>query len=151
MGIFVPSGARRMFTEVRRSTVQNVAHNTSTKVIFNTVVRDDAGLWNAATPDKLTISTAGLWRIEAALEWLNPASANGARILRLHREGSITDNVPVSCDASPNWGTGLSTSRTWNLVVGDTLELRGHQMNSGSTALDLTADKSWLSAEYLGV
>jgi hypothetical protein len=122
---------------VFRSTAQSIPDNTPVFVSFDTEVYDYGDLFDINSPTKLTIRYAGLYDIFACVEFASRADVGG-RVLTVVRSGALS----IVCDQRPNVAGSsacISGSTSFDLAVGDTLELQVSQTNSGGAAVDLLA------------
>lgn len=122
-------GYSRATSYVEVLTPGAVATGTSpTAVTWTAARKNAAALWSSGANTKLTVRTAGVYRVSAFLNW--GTNATGERILWLRLNGSTlfsgNSTVPTA-DGSP-----LACSGLIDLQVGDYVEAIAVQTSGGN-------------------
>lgn len=112
---------------VRKLTPQATTTSIYNPVIFDAVDFDTDRMWDASSPDRLTVRRAGTYQVDAICSFVPHATgARGCRVIR--------NNVGVTFTRSINAG-GLSTALQVNATVecrpGDYFYLEAYQNSGG--------------------
>jgi hypothetical protein len=136
--------------QVTRAADQPVASSTMTAVAWEAVEFDDAGMWSAGNPTRLTVP-AGVSkvRLSANLRFVTTSSV-GYRYIRIIRNGVDFPGRAEDLDTVPSNGDNALSVTTGIIPVqpGDYLELECWQ-NSGAN-LDVRAGEyTWFNMEVV--
>lgn len=143
------SDVERAFSAIVRGATQSVGNNVIVGATFNTVVFDNAGMWNAGTPTRLTCTKSGLYIITGSADWAT--NATGVRDIGLRVNGAsfIAANRVLPNAAET---TNINTAMVTRLVVGDFVELTLRQTSGAALDVVGVADYSpRLAVAYLGL
>ena len=130
-----------------RSTSQSIGPSAFTSVQYNAADTYDTNSFHdpASSNTRITIpeGKAGYYTLaaEAAFE-LSTAGTRGGLLLLNGTTAIGTTLTPPG----PGFGTTLHVIGTYNLVVGDFVEVQVFQ----STVVNLSLDSSWFTAQWLG-
>ncbi len=141
---------------VKLTTNLSIANNTATAVTWSSAEYDDASLWSAGNPTRLTVPAGG-WtraRLSANLGW--QSSTSGRRVMEIRKNGASTAwglplvHVPVTSNARTNMNGTTAVSGV-TVTAGDYFEVWVTQ-NSG-VALNLQGGtgevENWFSMELV--
>jgi hypothetical protein len=106
---------------------------TATAVTFDTLVKDNDGMWNAATPTFLTVQTPGWYEAEWAVSWATKADTT-IRLQCLYTNGAFAIAKTLCYnDYVNNSGTTPQVWMSYDLFLnaGDTVSL-GLMQGSGA-------------------
>lgn len=130
--------------EVNQTAAQTIATGTSTAtaVTFDSVTKDNDGMWDAAHPTYITIQTSGWYEVEWAVSWATKSSDTTIRIQALYLNGSFGISASLAYNEYVN--DSVTTPQIWQsfdlyLTNGDTLSLglmqgTGANLNTASHA-----------------
>jgi hypothetical protein len=128
--------------KVLRNTPQSLTSGSLDVISWNLENRDNAGLFDPATPTKITAPIAGLWLCEAQIRWTSNATGTRLLILSTNGSGSVENDRPAS--ATP-WNSAQSVFGVFRLTAGQFIQVEALQ-NSGG-ALDVLGD----AATFMGM
>ena len=129
----IEPGNRLPRGEIVNSANQSIANLTTTVITFDTVNEDNAGFWNAGSPNRLTVPAgySGLYIVYGAIRWA--ANAVGVRVAIITANGS-TDLINQGYQ-TPNSATiacNTSVCRAYRFSDSDYIELKGIQESGGN-------------------
>lgn len=123
-----PAGGTPRGAAVYRNTLQAAANDTLTALSFTTVRWDSDKMFDsAASTQRLTCRTAGVYVISAHVEFATNATGERTLYLRLNGTTYIAVQRSNAVAASPHQ---MSVARVWELAAGDYVEALVRQ-NSG--------------------
>ena len=118
-----------------------------TVLTVDTEELDSAGVHdNAANPSRLTAPIAGLYWINATVEW--SANTTGRRLIRINKNQSSPSIATDSVQASSVGNTVQTVSRLARLVAGDFIEVDASQATTPS--VNLSASVQDFSMNWVG-
>ena len=122
---------------VRGTAIQSIPNGTNTVLTFGTADYNNAGVFNAATPTRLTAPVSGTYLIIAYVWW--GANATGLRELWTNVNGSTDLEWSIQ---PPPTGVGLEqgVTTTFHLNAGDYVQAYVYQ-DSGGALNSLTSSK----------
>lgn len=134
---------------VVQTTAQAIASNggTATFITFQSSTRDTDGMWNAGTPNLVTVQTPGWYEAEWAVIWASKADTT-SRVQSISVNGNTdvnfmmpyADYVNVSGGVTPevwmNYDLFLNAGDTVSLAVNQT---SGASLSTASASGDATA------------
>lgn len=108
---------------IARAALINVPHAIWTTIPLDTEMYDTDGIWNPASPNVLTIQTAGLYDIAAQATW--NLNAQGSRMLQIYSPFLATTLVydGTTSSAMANYYPSHTMATQYDLPVGATLSL----------------------------
>jgi hypothetical protein len=130
---------------------QPITNNTFTNLCFDTTVFDNDSIWggvsacnNTASSTKLTAPVAGVYEINAAIQWDNDST--GIRMLRITKNNSsdLATNQTTAAAFTANSVTTLAKLGAGDFVQAEVLQ------NSGGTLNALGAPTTNLSMTWVG-
>jgi hypothetical protein len=127
---------------VRRiSTSLNIPDGVITAVTYPTETLDRPGTqFNPASPNVLTCRRAGTYTVTARVLWA--PNATGHRELRLVWNGNNDLMDSRNAVTTSGHGTAQSTSRTYQLTAGQTIEVQVYQTSGGALSIG-DAELTW--------
>lgn len=133
---------------LRQTVAQTLANNTSTVITFTTEDEDsENGHDNSTNPSRYTAVYAGWYWVAGAICY--STSATGARYTWLRVNGSDLNGSMSSLPtvSSADFAGVATRARLVSLVVGDYVELVGHQTSGGNldTVISPARNQSTLS------
>lgn len=139
---------------VNLTTDQSISHNTTTVVSWSSVEYDDASLWSAGSPTRLTVPS-GVQRIRLLGNVRWALQAGGSRSFFFRRNGA---GATFPGEGRQNTGSAVSTSVAQNLTSsvltvtgGNYFEMLVYQSSGSTVALEGTASAhNWFAMELLG-
>ena len=115
---------------------------------FGTVVDDSDGMFNVSNPTRLTVNTAGLYRVSAAFAFaLNATGSRGFQFVI----NNATRIRGAASGSNAAYYAELNNTFTYRFNVGDYVEIEATQ-NSGAALANVVADSAtrldmhWLAA-----
>lgn len=143
--------------EIHQTAAQSIPNGTTTgtPITFDSVTKDNDGMWNASAPTRLTINTTGWYELEWAVHWaavsddtirIQAVSLNGALAI-----GSLIgyyDHVNASGTATPE----VRVCYDYFLNAGDYIQLAvmqgtGSSLSTASSGTVAT-DQTFLRARW---
>jgi hypothetical protein len=123
--------------KMTRTTTQSISNNTGTKIAYDTVEFDTyasrtEGAMASASNDEFTIRKAGLYRVEAKLNW--PGNATGYRSMRIVKNGTTINAMYIVGSSAASQTTHISD--TLLLAVNDVIQFHCFQNSGGSLITD---------------
>jgi len=115
---------------VRHSANQSIANNTPTVLTFDTEGYDTDGIYDAGSPTRLTCQTAGKYLIFALATFAYNAATGKRHIIRLKLNN--TTEIGSAEGVSGGGNPGLTAVTTYNLSVGDYVEVTAYQDTGGA-------------------
>jgi hypothetical protein len=133
--------------KITSTVVQSLPDNTTTALIWDSVLEDTLGMWDSGHPTRITAAYPGLYAVLPVVEIA--AAAAGSRRLTLRVNGSSLDGAmsQSTVGASPQ---GLGLGNTVRLAAGDYLEVlatltgAGSSVNTGLTGFDPKVTVWWI-------
>lgn len=145
----------RPLVAVRRTSTQSLTTSTDTVVVWQSFDIDNDGMWDAGTPDRLTVRTAGLW-LFVSQERFVAINTTGLRAGKIMKNGTAVSTNSFASGSQA--GIAVSEGNTLQItgkpqpfVVGDTIYLNAFQSSGGSLNLGTDFGSTWLAGVYLGV
>ena len=138
---------------VRRSSSQNVPNATDTVLSWTDLDFDTDSMWSGAAPDRLTITTTGIYLVTATVSFI--ASSTGERIAYIIKNGSGATRfgqMRIGANATAN-ETTLSVSAFVDIATsGDYIGVGVYQSAGTGTATVLGSGTSPtnLSVQFIG-
>ena len=130
---------------------QSIAGGTDTVLAFNSTTYDtDVMHDNVVNNDRITIKTAGKYRITAQIEWT--ANVTGRRLIYFMKNGTaIIGFNAVAPLEQTNRGTSQVISIIYDFIIGDYIQIFVVQESGGALTIPRTNDYSPIfSAERVG-
>jgi len=141
------SGSTAVAANVRRSSPQSIPTYTDTAIEFDSVVRNDGGVWSASNPSRMTAPFDGWYSITGGAHWA-PISWAGRRIY-IVKNGAAPFEGLTSVVSTPDHNDPmLSTSAIIYMVAGDYVELRVNQNVGYTINIQSTGATSWDSPYF---
>ena len=108
-----------------------IANNTNTVVTYDTEVFDTGGLYAAGTPNRFTITQAGLYLITGSIEWSN-STTTGKRTFGIYVNGTlqiaaVDDGITTHTNAVEQ-----NISALYLLAAADYVQLKAYQTSGGN-------------------
>lgn len=149
MGMIRLSRPRAISARVTRSAAQTIATDTPTAVSFDVVRHDTTGMYNPATPSRLTFMRAGVWFIGSDIDWEGVAGV-GVRQVEIMLNGTtLISNALIEVGANDDVQT--STSTVYRFDVGDYVECQVTQTSAADCdVLQANEHSPELYAHYVG-
>jgi hypothetical protein len=108
-------------THVWKSANQSIGSGAFAPVSFDTVVRNDGGLWSAGQPTRLTCPEAGWYEFGGGVEWA--ANATGRRLLGVRKNAATHLRIVSENSNSGTYETRMVVGVTDYFAAGDYVEL----------------------------
>lgn len=150
MGALTVPAARLQMTADHAA---SIPQNTFRPVSFDIAAFDTNGLYNAASPSRLTIKTPGLYLIEGSIVWRAADNNLNQRraLIRVNGagdgfNGTVLDDAAVS--AQPD-DVGVTVKSVARLVAGDYVELVGWNSATGAVGTKGN-ERTHLSVTWIG-
>ena len=120
-------------TIVQRVGSQSIPHGITTRIYWNTQLRDDDDWYNGTAPGAIRVRYSGKYIVTVQSNWVN--NDVGTRSVHLQRDASATHPIQVLTGTNtrtPKWGAAMSLAWTGYLDAGDVLSFYVYQ-TSGVT------------------
>jgi hypothetical protein len=144
-----PSLSVKPAAKAHLSGTQLIPTGLSTIVSFDTESYDTAGMFDPATPDRLTITRPGTYVVTANTRF--NANDTGPRVLTISRTGdTFAAATAVPAGAYSSLGANQNASGTYRLATGDIVQERVYQGSGGALSLNGTGEQVSLSAAWVG-
>ena len=131
------SNTAKPLVKAIRTSVYTVAASTDVVIPWQSA-DDPTGMWDAGTPTRLTVNTAGLLLCIAQLRWPN-TTATGVRNSVMMLNGTTPLTHSFANDSRPGSTTGDGPTNNYaaliRCVIGDALYLNAYQTSGGSMDL----------------
>lgn len=104
----------------------------------------------SVSSERITINTAGLYLVTAAIEWA--ANATGLRGLQISLNGSTPIVTDHENSNGASFGTAISVSTVYKFTAGQYFEVHGFQNSGGN--LGIASSANWtpeVSATWIGI
>ena len=115
---------------------QSIPNATATAIEFDTVVTDPTGLWNSATPTRLTAPVAGQYLVTATAFWAT--AATGEALLRIQKNG-VSPSGFYGVSSIPmlaGFDAGNSVAVIVPMAAGDYVEASAFQNSGGAVSVN---------------
>lgn len=135
-GVFLPDELRDPpRCQIIRSTDQSIPTSSVTTVVFgNTATYDTDGMFNNASPSRMTILTDGLYIVHAQVGFDEPSADAHASFTVKHQPTNTgfisTEIVIVPGPGAPHWRS--HSSNDWEFSAGDYIEIEVFQNTGGA-------------------
>lgn len=126
----------------RRLTNQSIATAGSWKVVFDTAFYDPYEMWDAGTPDQITITVPGWYTYEGVIQMTNAAVAATVSVY-VYKNNLAVDDLIMRWDQQGLQVSGNINMRkesTMFLNVGDVVYLAGYYSNGTGRSFVATDD-----------
>jgi hypothetical protein len=139
---------------IRRAAAADlIPFSVPTKIVFDTVVNDDLGFFNPATPTRLTVPAGwgGTYLVGAVLQWSgtgSPGEGNFLNVIRNNTSGICPTTFPWQSSGSPL--PAATASARVVLADGDYVELSVRTMHAGGNFYSLSPEHPSLWLQRLG-
>lgn len=147
--------------ELQRVAAMSVTEGTAgggwQAISFDTVIEDDASVYNPGTPSRAPVSVTGRYLITAFAMWDNADVTGVVRGLRVRRNGADTlladQTAPLQSNGTTTFFTLHTVSGGKSLVAGDYLEVELYQETNPDATINVhvgAGNRPYLSAILLG-
>jgi hypothetical protein len=113
-----------------RSANQSIANNSETAISFDTVEVDNAGMYSAGTPTRVTVQKAGVYMVTASVVYVANGTGDRYSSLQLNGGSHVSYSLSPAASASHNTAHNISYVAAFN--VGDYLELKVAQYSGAA-------------------
>lgn len=131
------AGNTAVLSKVSRTTTQSITTATSTGLIFDNVVDDPYGLWDAGLPSQLTVKASGIYFVDFMVEWDGNATGQRRAAVRknaVNVDAYGSDAFPIVAAATYNSVTGI-----FSLAAGDFVDAYVRQTSGVNLNISITS------------
>lgn len=131
---------------LRRRATQSITGGTSvwTKVIFDTIVADPYGFYDAGTPDTVTVTEPGWYSCEIYCSWQSFGAVDARVIMGLYKNEFVNVGLLLRNDkgTQPSASSNINMRKegTYFFNVGDFIHLGVYHDDPSSKSLANTSD-----------
>jgi hypothetical protein len=135
---------------------QNVLHNTSTAITWDTAEKNDFGLWSSGANTRLTVPRTGWWNVKANIQFnaTNGATSNHAKSLLFRVNGTTFkggNQIFTSWGASVAQINSLNASEDLYMTATDYMEIIALQTSGSTLATGVINGANWFTIRWLHI